>query len=93
MDINDEEEDPIVGMRMRTNRTSTDHRAALALDAKDLLILRTLCDHVSNDEFADSIQTYLDSLSFKEENGHSVIAFVPHTNILVNVFGYHSKYS
>ena len=55
MDINDEEEDPIVGMRMRTNRTSTDHRAALALDAKDLLILRTLCDHVSNDELADSI--------------------------------------
>lgn len=28
-----------------------------------------------DDEFADSIKTYLDSLSFKEENGHSVIAF------------------
>jgi hypothetical protein len=31
--------------------TSPDFRAAFALDAKDLLALRTLCDHVEDDEF------------------------------------------
>eukprot|EP00979_Chaetoceros_neogracilis_P017674 scaffold10262_cov131-Chaetoceros_neogracile.AAC.1 len=43
--------DPVVGFRKPSNMTSPDFRAAFALDAKDLLALRTLCDHVEDDEF------------------------------------------
>ena len=67
MDINHEEEDPTVGMRMATNSTSTDHCAAFALDAKDLLTLRTLCDHVSDEEFTDSIAILVLGLTHLKE--------------------------
>ena len=43
--------DPVVGYRKPSNMTSPDYRASFALDAKDLLVLRTLCDHVEDDEF------------------------------------------
>jgi len=54
-----EDPDPIIGIRQSTNKTSPDYRAAFALCAKDLSALRTLCDHVEDDDEFEIIITVL----------------------------------
>lgn len=51
----DTDDDPIVGFRKPTNRTSPDYRHAFSLNANDLRILRLLCKHVEEDEFNTAV--------------------------------------
>ena len=58
-DDNINENDPIIGFKKSHNKTSTEYRANFALDASHLLALRTLCQHVSEDEFTETITILL----------------------------------
>ena len=51
----DTDDDPIVGFRKPTNRTSPDFRHAFSLNANDLRILRLLCKHVEEDKFDTAV--------------------------------------
>ena len=49
-DSDSDRSNSIVGFKKSQNKTGTDYRTNFALDAAHLLALRTLCNHVSDDE-------------------------------------------
>ena len=58
-DSDSDRSNPIVGFKKSQNKTSTEYRANFSLDAAHLLALRTLCSHVSDDEFTETVTILL----------------------------------
>ena len=58
-DSDSDRSNSIVGFKKSQNKTGTDYRTNFALDAAHLLALRTLCNHVSDDEFTETVTILL----------------------------------